>query len=308
MVEPGGNAPGRPPGERVRGATPPTAASRPPVVTFLLTLLALAAFAANSVLCRLALRGDAIDPWSFTAVRLGCGALALLALTAKRSLPAGTLTGWNRAGWLVLYALPFSLAYVELETGTGALLLFGGVQLTMIGVGLLGGERPRPLEWLGLLGAAAGVVYLVFPGVAAPDPLGAVLMLAAGVGWGLYSIAGKAGGDPTVTTADAFRRSAAIVVPATALALPYLSITPRGALLAAVSGALTSGVGYAVWYAALRDLSVTRAALVQLSVPVLAALGGVALLSEVVTPRLVIAGVVILGSIAAGVAGRPRRA
>ncbi len=281
--------------------------ARPAFVPFALTVVALVAFAANSVLCRLALGDASIDPWSFTAVRLGTGALTLLALTAKRPRAAHTRAGWKRAGYLVLYALPFSLAYVELDTGTGALLLFGSVQLTMIALGIRAGERPGALEWLALLGAAGGVVYLVSPGVTAPDPLGAALMLAAGVGWGLYSIAGKDARNPTVTTADAFRRAAMIVAPATALAFPYLSITLGGALLASVSGALTSGIGYAVWYAALRDLSVTRAALVQLSVPVLAAFGGVVLVSEAITLRLAIASVVILGSIAVGVAGRPPR-
>lgn len=239
-------------------------------------------------------------------MRVGTGALALVALTARRSPAADRRADWRRAGYLVLYALPFSLAYVALDTGTGALLLFGGVQLTMIGLGIRAGERPGWVEWLALLGAAGGVVYLVSPGATAPAPLGAALMLTAGVGWGVYSIAGKGAGDPTLATADAFRRAALIVAPATALAFPLLSITPRGALLAAISGALTSGIGYAIWYAALRDLSATRAALVQLSVPALAAAGGVAFLSEAVTPRLAIASVVILGSIAVGVARRRR--
>lgn len=281
--------------------------TRPALVPFTLTAIALVAFAANSVLCRLALGGESIDPWSFTAVRLATGALTLLALTAKRRSSAGAQGDWKRAGYLVLYALPFSLAYGELDTGTGALLLFGSVQLTMIALGIRAGERPGPLEWLALLSAAGGVVYLVFPGVTAPDPLGAVLMLAAGLGWGLYSLAGKGAGDSTVTTSNAFQRAAMIVVPATALALPYLSITPFGALVATVSGALTSGIGYAIWYAALRDLSAPRAALVQLSVPVLAAAGGVVFLSEAITPRLVVASVVILGSIGVGVAGRRPR-
>lgn len=270
-----------------------------------LTLLALIAFAANSVLCRLALGDDAIDPWSFTAVRLGSGALALLILTANRSRVSEGRVAWKRAGYLALYALPFSLAYVKLDTGTGALLLFGAVQLTMIVLGVRAGERPGPIEWLAVLGAAGGLVYLVFPGVTAPEPLSAVLMLSAGLGWGLYSIAGKGAGEPTLVTADAFRRAAIVIVPLTALAFPALSITPRGALLAAISGAVTSGGGYVIWYLALRYLSATRAALVQLSVPVLAAAGGVAFMSETVTPRLVVAGAVILGSIAAGVTARP---
>ena len=293
------------------------------LMTFVLTAVALVAFAANSVLCRLALGGEAIDPWSFTAVRLGTGALALVALTVgrRRRLAAGRdeesaesgfletslvdrWAEWKRAGYLVLYALPFSLAYVTLDTGTGALLLFAAVQLTMIVLGLRAGERPRSLEWLALLGAAAGMVYFVLPGVTAPDPFGAALMVAAGVGWGLYSIAGKSAADPAVATADAFLRSALVVVPVTAIAWSLLAITPYGLLLATISGVLTSGIGYVLWYAALGHLSATRAALVQLSVPIIAAAGGVAFLAEVVTLRLVIASVVILGSIALGVAAR----
>ncbi len=270
---------------------------------FLLTALALVAFAANSVLCRLALGDGAIDPWSFTAVRLGTGALALAALSWRRT--ADRRAGdWRRAGYLIVYALPFSLAYVELETGTGALLLFGAVQVSMIVLGVRAGERPGALDWVALAGATAGLVYLVMPGLTAPDPLAGVLMLVAGLGWGLYSLAGRAAGDPTATTAAAFQRAALAVVPATALAWPLLSITPAGVALAAISGALTSGLGYLVWYAALRYLSATRAALVQLAVPVLAAAGGAALLGEAVTRRLTLAGVLILGSIALAVLGR----
>jgi drug/metabolite transporter (DMT)-like permease len=291
-------------------------------MSFVLTVLALVAFAANSVLCRLALGGETIDPWSFTAVRLGSGALMLLLLTARRraserrtrngstasAAPGSSLGEWKRAAYLVLYALPFSLAYVVLDTGTGALLLFGAVQLTMIVLGLVGGERPAALEWIGLLGAAAGMVYFVLPGVSAPDPLGAGLMTVAGIGWGLYSLAGKAPGGgatgPAVMTTRAFTRAAVVVVPLTALAAASLSLTVHGLLLATISGAVTSGLGYVIWYAALRYLTATRAALVQLSVPVIAASGGVAFLSEEVTARLVIASIVILGSIAVGVTAR----
>jgi drug/metabolite transporter (DMT)-like permease len=275
------------------------------VKPFGLAVAALVAFAANSVLCRLALGDDSIDPWSFTAVRIATGATALLVLTARRhAAPADG--GWLRAGWLLLYALPFSLAYVDLDTGTGALLLFGAVQLTMIAAGFLRGQQPQAVEWVGLIGAAGGLVYLVSPGVTAPDPLGAVLMLSAGVGWGLYSLAGIGSREATLETATAFRRAAVVVVPAVAVAYPSLSFTPRGLLLATLSGALTSGIGYAVWYAALRHLSTTRAALIQLAVPALAAVGGVLLLAENVTARLVIASVVILGSIAVGIAGKKR--
>lgn len=292
--------------------TSPADAPRRALVTVQLTALALVAFAANSVLCRLALAERHVDAWSFTAIRVVSGALALAALTWRRGRPAPGAGDWRRAGFLLLYALPFSLAYVELTTGTGALLLFGAVQLTMIALGLAAGERPGPLEWIGLLAAAAGLVYLVSPGVAAPPPLGAALMVVAGVGRGLYSIAGKAAGrggrEPTVTTAAACARAAALALPLPLVALSTLAITPRGAALAALSGAVTSGLGYAIWYAALRELTAVRAALVQLAVPVLAAAAGVALLGEAVTARLAIAGAVVLGGIALGVLGRRRRA
>ena len=228
----------------------------------------------------------------------------LFALTAQRPRMKDTRAGWTRACYLVCYAVPFSLAYVQLRVGTGALLLFGGVQLTMILLGLGAGERPGALAWLSLLGAAGGVVYLVYPGVTAPDPLAALLMIVAGVSWGFYSIAGKSAGDPAVATADAFRRAAAIVVPVTALAYPYLSLTPRGALLAVLSGALASGCGYVAWYSALCCLSATDAALVQLAVPALTAAGGVVFLSEAVSVRLAVASAAILGSIAIGVAAK----
>jgi drug/metabolite transporter (DMT)-like permease len=275
----------------------------------LLTAVAMIAFAANPVLCRLALGGEpepAIDAWSFTAVRLGSGALTLLALVAVRRLPREDNGSWKGAAFLTLYALPFSFAYLALDTGTGALLLFGAVQLTMIVLGLRGGERPGWLEWVGLLGAAGGVVYLVFPGVTAPDPLGAGVMALAGIGWGLYSVAGKSPGNPTVVTAGNFTRAAVVIVPLSAAAIPWMAWSAEGFALAAASGAVASGCGYAVWYAALKYLPATRAALVQLSVPPIAAAGGVWLAGEGITLRLAVSSAVILGSIGLGVAGRAK--
>ncbi len=274
-----------------------------------LTTVAMVAFAANSVLCRLALADEAIDPLSFTTLRVVAGALVLLALTigGRRSVEAGGLGDWKRAFFLLGYALPFSLAYVVLDTGTGALLLFGGVQLTMLGLGIRRGERPSPAEWMAIVGAGAGLVYLVSPGVTAPDPLGAVLMLVAGAGWGLYSIAGQGLDDPTARTAAAFGRAALLVTPVAVIFHGRLSMSTEGAIYALISGGVTSGLGYAIWYLALRDLTATRAALVQLSVPVIAAAGGVAFLSEEVTSRLAIASVVTLGSIALGVSQQRRR-
>ena len=271
---------------------------------FVLTLAALSAFAANSILGRLALGDDAIDAYSFTAVRLGSGALVLWLVNILQQRVRRPSNGWSGAFFLVLYAFPFSLAYVRLDTGTGALILFGAVQLTMIGHGFRSGQRPGRLEWLGLIGAMGGVAYLVSPGLTAPDPIGVALMIAAGAGWGAYSIVGKTAGDPGFVTAGNFQRAALIVVPATSLAWPWLSLSNRGVLLAAASGALASGLGYTVWYAALKYLPVTRAALVQLAVPVLAAGGGVAFVGETITLRLTLASAVILASIAVGIVSR----
>jgi drug/metabolite transporter (DMT)-like permease len=278
-------------------------------IPFLLTACALVAFAANSVLCRLALGEGAIDAYGFTAVRVGSGAAMLLLLATRfgrrRPAVAGTKRG---AFFLLVYALPFSFAYLRLDTGTGALLLFGAVQLTLLGRGIQAGERPGLLEWAGLLGASAGVVYLVSPGVTAPDPVGALFMILAGVGWAGYTIVGKGAGDPQAATSGNFLLAAVVAVPVAAVAWPLLSLSREGVLLAAASGALASGLGYAIWYAALRHLSLTRAALVQLAVPALAAAGGIVFVAESISTRLVIASVVILGSIAAGILGRQRAA
>jgi drug/metabolite transporter (DMT)-like permease len=278
------------------------------VLVFVLTLAALVAFAGNSVLCRLALGARAIDAYSFTAVRLGSGALALLLLNIWREPFGVSVKGsWRGAFFLLLYALPFSLAYVQLDAGIGALLLFAVVQLTMIGSGLRSGERPLPFEWLGFAGALGGLFYLVFPGLAAPNPTGAALMIVAGVGWGSYSIRGKTAGDPGSVTAGNFQRAALLVLPAAVLAWPWLSLSFRGVFLATASGVLASGLGYTAWYAALKSLSVTRAALVQLSVPVIAAAGGVIFLGEALTTRLISASAVILGSVVLAIVARHRK-
>jgi drug/metabolite transporter (DMT)-like permease len=267
-------------------------------VAFVLTLSALVAFAGNSVLCRLALGTRAIDAFSFTAVRLGSGAFALLVLNIGRQPLRVAKTGsWRGAFFLVLYALPFSLAYVRLETGTGALLMFAAVQLTMLGSGLRLGERLLPFEWLGFVGAVGGVVYLVLPGLTAPNPIGAALMIAAGICWSGYSIIGKTAGDPASVTAGNFQRAALLIVPAVVLGRPWVSLSTKGVLLAAASGVLASGLGYTAWYGALKYLSVTRAALIQLCVPMIAAAGGVVFLGETITIRLILASALILGSV-----------
>ncbi|UCF48504.1 MAG: DMT family transporter, partial [Myxococcales bacterium] len=204
---------------------------------------------------------------------------------------------WRSGVALFVYAIAFSLAYVSLETGMGALILFGSVQATMIGAGLWRGERPQLREWVGLVTAMAGLIYLVLPGMAAPDPLGAVLMIASGVGWGVYSLRGKKPAAPVAATAGNFASTLPFAMLAVTIAWGTLHATPRGVALAVTSGAVTSGLGYVIWYLALRGLTATRAAIVQLAVPVIAAAGGIVVLAEEPTVRLAVASVLILGGV-----------
>jgi len=278
----------------------------PPLRLALLTLLTMSAFAGNSLLCRAALRQTAIDPWSFTLVRIVAGALALALIALFRSGGFRQAGSWGSGLALFAYAAFFSGAYVTLPAGTGALLLFGAVQATMIVWGLRSGERIRLAQGVGLALALAGLVLLTLPGIAAPRPLGALSMLAAGLAWGIYSLRGRGGKDPLRTTAGNFLRAC---LPAGLLALALISYTrfdAAGFAYAALSGALASGVGYAIWYTVLPHLTATRAAGVQLSVPVLAALGGIAFLSETLTLRLVGASILVLGGIALVVLERAR--
>jgi drug/metabolite transporter (DMT)-like permease len=274
--------------------------------TIVLTALALVAFALNSLLCRVALGAGAIDAASFTSVRLTAGALMLVALRQmlrrEDARPAG---GWLAAALLWLYALPFSLAYLGLGAGTGALILFGTVQTTMILAALRAGERPGAWEWIGLFGALSGLVWLVLPGLQAPPLVSSLLMVTAGVAWGFYTLQGRAGGDPLAQTARNFVRAAPLALAFNLLAWNSLHVSARGALWAVLSGVLASGVGYVIWYAALRGHTATSAAIVQLAVPLLAATGGVLLLDEQVTPRLLIAAALILGGVALAQVGRP---
>jgi len=277
--------------------------------TAALTVLALIAFAANSLFCRLALAEPIIDPASYTAVRLIAGAVALWIIVVLRlNGSVGKIGGsWISAAMLFLYAVTFSFAYISLSAGTGALILFAAVQITMIAVGLYAGERPGVLEWLGLLIAVAGLIYLVSPGVTAPSATGSVLMATAGIAWGVYSLRGRGATNPVQVTAGNFLRTVPLAI-AVVLWLPVLTITPRGLLWATLSGSITSGVGYVLWYAALPRLTATRAATLQLAVPVLAAIGGVTVLSEPVSLRLVISAVVILGGVGLAVSyHKPRR-
>ena len=268
--------------------------------TALLTAFALVAFAANSVLCRLALGETTIDAASFTTIRLVSGALVLLVLaraTGKTSA-ADDRGNWTSAFMLFLYAVTFSFAYISLNTGTGALILFGSVQATMIIFAVCKGERLRPWGWLGLFAGLTGLTYLVFPGLEAPSPAGAALMAVAGISWGIYSLRGRGSGSPVAVTTDNFLRSTPFVLLIGLIFFQNLHITFAGAFFAALSGGLTSAIGYVIWYAALRDHSATSAALVQLLVPVLAAMGGVVFLSEALTMRLLLSSAMIIGGVA----------
>jgi drug/metabolite transporter (DMT)-like permease len=277
-------------------------------VTAFLTLLALIAFAANSIFARLALGSQSIDPASYTTVRLVTGAATLwLVARLREADPSATLdSGWTSAAMLFLYAGTFSFAYISLTTGTGALILFAAVQITMIAVGLYAGERPSPMHWLGLLIAVAGLVYLVSPGVTAPSAFGSLLMGTAGIAWGIYSILGRGVSDPVHATARNFLRTVPLTFIISLLWLPSMAITAEGFLWAALSGSITSAVGYVIWYAALRGLTATLAATLQLSVPALAALGGVVLLSEKLTLRLFLAGALILAGVGLAIYGQKK--
>jgi drug/metabolite transporter (DMT)-like permease len=274
-----------------------------------LTAAAMLAFAANSLLCRAALGGGHADAASFTLVRLVGGALALgLLARARATPPPPARFAWGSAAALFAYAIGFSLAYRRISAGTGALLLFAAVQLTMIGAGLRAGERPRAPEWAGLALSIAGLFVLARPGLARPDPQGALLMLGAGAAWGVYSLRGRGSADAVGLNAASFARAVPLALAASAVAtlLGSARVSPLGVSLALASGALASGLGYAVWYAALRGLTATRAAIVQLSVPPLAAAGGALLLGERLSARLLVASVLILGGIALAVLGHRR--
>jgi len=267
------------------------------VRVLLLTTATLIGFSANSLLTRGALGGGSIDAPSFTLIRLATGAAALALLLAARRTPAADRGAWTSAAALAGYAVAFTLAYTRIGAALGALLLFGAVQVTMIGTGLVRGERPGRRDWAGVALATAGLVVLTLPGATSPDALGALLMIAAGACWGAYSIAGRRSRDPLATTAGNFIRAAVLAAAALALLLPRGHVTWAGVLLASASGALASGVAYTLWYAVLPHLAAWRAALVQLIVPVLTAAGAAWLLDESLSLRLFAA----TGLIGAGV-------
>ena len=265
------------------------------------TVFSLVAFAANSLLCRMALGRELIDPISFTSIRLISGAVMLLALVAWMEAPRAPSTSrgrWSGAVSLFVYAAAFSLAYVALDTGVGALILFGAVQLTMMSIAWQRGERMSGGQWIGFLIALAGLLYLLLlPGVAAPPPGAALLMVLAGVAWGCYTVLGKGAVAPISMTAGNFMKALPFTFAASLLAIKAFDVQPTGALLAAISGAVTSGLGYALWYKTLPHLSTNQAAILQLLVPVLAALAGVFILDEQLTLRLLIATLLILGGV-----------
>ena len=290
------------------------------------TTVALIAFAANSLFCRMALADDYIDAWSFTIVRLvsAAGCLGIIMVLHASHLQRqvrkmndtsnGTLLvlsdkgSWLSSFTLVIYALCFSIAYVELDTGTGALILFSAVQLTMIGWGIYKKEQLSVLQWTAFIVAVAGFIYLMLPSAAIPSPLAAILMTISGIAWGIYSIRGKTCASPLRATGFNFIRSLIAVPILLLVSLYYLDnmglatvnlngVTTKGILLAGASGAIASGIGYSIWYTAMPLLKNTQAAIVQLCVPILAAILGVVFLSEQLSLPFVVASTVILGAV-----------
>lgn len=298
---------------------------------FFYTTFALVAFAFNSILCRLALRGEEADAAGFTGVRLVSGAVALVVIGwlvskgenlsgsegergaelaesgGKNTLPTGRVSAfgsWPSAFFLFAYAVCFSFAYLGLTAGTGALILFGSVQMSMVAAAIFKGERPTVLESLGLVIAVGGLVYLVLPGLASPPLASSLLMAAAGMSWAAYTIRGKSSTDPLADTTGNFVRSVPMAAVVALIYLPNLHLTPRGWLLAILSGAVTSGVGYTIWYSVVKDHTTTRAAVLQLSVPVIAAVIGIAFLGETATMTLIVASILILGGIGLTIFGK----
>lgn len=272
-----------------------------------LTSLAMLAFAGNSLLCRLALKETGIDAATFTTVRIVSGALVLLLILAARGGVAGMAGDWSSAFWLFAYAACFSFAYIVLAAGTGALLLFGAVQATMLGYSLWRGERLGPRRLAGMACAFAGMVGLVLPGLTAPPLVGSILMVLAGVSWGAFSIRGRGAGDPVAVMTGSFVRAAPMALLLSAVMWFGASADRTGLWYAVLSGGVTSGLGYVLWYAALRGLTVTSAAIVQLTVPMIAAAGGVVLLAEPLTLRLVLASAAILGGVGMALTGRKKQ-
>ena len=284
-----------------------TGRAESPIRVIVSTAAAVVAFAANSILCRMALGQQSVDAASFSMIRFGSGALMLVAISMRMGQPSFALKGsWTAAVVLAAYALPFAFAYTSLSAATGALILFGGVQLTMLAAALVSGERPHPVQWAGLVVAVSGLVTLMLPGLTAPSPVGAALMAIASVAWGVYSLRGRGSPNPLAETTGNFVRAVPLIAVTSLAATPGVHVETRGVLLSVASGALATGLGYVVWYAALRGLTAVRAAVVQLVVPVLATAGGVLMLGEAVTVRLVMSTVLVLGGIAMAIVGTVR--
>jgi drug/metabolite transporter (DMT)-like permease len=270
---------------------------------FILTLAAMIAFASNSLLCRAALKQTSIDAASFTFIRVFSGAVVLwLVVNLRRMVRTTQSVGvggnWISALALLIYAASFSFAYVAVAAGTGALLLFGAVQATMILWGLHKGERLRVIQILGLIIAMTGLVVLLFPGLSAPPLFGSILMLGAGVAWGIYSLRGKREKNPVTETTGNFVRAVPFAAAVSIIFLRLLNVDLAGVGYVIISGAITSGLGYVIWYSVLPSLKAASAATVQLSVPVLAATGGILLLGEPLTLRYLLASIAVLGGIA----------
>ena len=269
--------------------------------TFTATAIALIGFAANSIICRLALEAKSIDASSFTVIRLFAGALTLIIILSTRE---GSTLRYGKGQWLsaimlFAYAAAFSFAYNSLEAGTGALILFAAVQITMILADYVMGNRLSPAEWSGLLCAFSGFVILVLPGFSAPPLMGTLLMVIAGCAWGSYTLMGRASKNSLVDTTGNLVKSLPFATLLLLAGIPYLEISPSGILLAIISGSLTTGVIYVVWYVALGGLSIVQSAVVQLLVPVIAAFGGVLFLAEAISTRLVLSTLMIMGGILA---------
>jgi drug/metabolite transporter (DMT)-like permease len=278
--------------------------------TTVLTTLALLAFAGNSVLCRLALNSGEIDAASFTSFRLFSGAVFLLILVAIKTRKVIDVKSgsWLSAMFLFAYAITFSYAYISLDTGTGALILFGAVQITMIVSGLIKGNMLSIVEWIGLALAFTGLCILLLPGASSPSLVGFFLMAISGIAWGFYTLAGRGSKSPLIDTTNNFLRTIPLVLLIMFFTIADTEISNRGVVLAVASGALASGLGYAIWYTALAGLTVTQAAVAQLSVPIIAAFGGVIFSSETINTGLIVSSVFILGGIATVVASKKVRA
>ncbi len=278
--------------------------------TITLTGLALIAFAANSVLCRLALGYEAIDAASFTVIRLLSGSIVLLLIisstrsTTRNASSTSTKGSWTASFMLFVYAITFSYAYISLDTGTGALILFGSVQITMILLSLFSGTKLHITEWSGVVIAFVGFIYLVLPEVTTPSASGFMLMTTAGIAWGIYTLKGRASKNPLIDTAYNFFRTTPLVLLLAIYTMNNTNYSSEGVVLALLSGGITSGIGYTIWYIALRELSATQAAVLQLSVPVFAALGGIIFVAEAITFRLAVSAIIVLGGILIVVFGK----